>query len=69
MTVTAHYLSVDGPPLRLIGQIIRGGIELIPQPTYGRVLFTSHDAEIRNCLFLPDESQMTNVAITYTEIR
>lgn len=45
-------LGVDTPGVRMSGRYFDRPLEIIAQPTYGRVLFTSHDCTvIRDCAF------------------
>jgi hypothetical protein len=52
--MTTFYARVDGPALELIGRRFYGPIEIVSQPTYGRVLFRSHDIFVVGCTFLPE---------------
>ena len=45
-----RYAPIDGPPLRIMGQTIVGGLTIVAQATYGRVLFR-HEIEVSHCRF------------------
>lgn len=46
------FVAIDGPAVVIEDRRFRGvTIEIVCQPTYGRVLFTQHGVSIRNCFF------------------
>lgn len=50
------YLGLMDPPRVIERQSFDESVSLVGQPvTHGRVLFTSHDAIVRHCVFQPRE--------------
>lgn len=45
-----EYASADGPELRIVGETIHGGLEIVAGPTYGRFLFRP-TVHIADCVF------------------
>lgn len=46
-----RYAHVDQPSLIISGETFMGGLDIVCQPTYGRILFRQHGVVIQNCAF------------------
>ena len=49
--MTTLCAPVDQRALRLRGLEFHDHVDIIAQPIYGRILFTSHDVIVENCSF------------------
>jgi len=59
---TDFYACVDRRSLLIENRTFLGGIVIHFQPTYGRVLFTTHDAVIQNNIIIGDSEDADDTA-------